>query len=237
MSLSNVSVLAIIPARAGSKRVPNKNIRPFAGTSLTQLAMDHAMGSSLLTDIVLSSDSPEILALAEGHKRIVPVKRPLEFSTDESPAIEYIRHALSIMEQKRSAPYSMVVILQPSSPLRKSVDIDNTISLLANHPEADSVVSVVKVEHMTHPLKMKVLQGKQLLPFLEDEKGRFLAKELPDVYVRNCAVYATWRRNLETRPDVIGAVSLGYIMPPETSVDINEMIDFRFAEFLMTQPR
>jgi len=233
MEGSDMKILAIIPARAGSKRVPNKNIRSFAGTSLTQLAIEHALGSTLITDIVLSSDSDEILRVAKEIKGVTPVKRPPEFAADESPAIDYVRHALVRLENASEAPYTMVVILQPSSPLRTSADIDSTIKLLINHPEADSAVSVVKIEHMIHPIKMKVLQGNVLLPFLEDERGRFSAKELPEVYVRNCAVYATWRRDLESRPDVIGEKSLGYIMPAETSVDINEMIDFRFAEFLI----
>lgn len=233
MGASELKILAVIPARAGSKRVPNKNIRPFAGTSLTQLAIEHALGSTLITDIVLSSDSDEILRVAKEIKGVTPVKRPPEYAGDESPAIDYVRHALVRLENASEAPYTMVVILQPSSPLRTSADIDSTIKLLLNQPEADSAVSVVKIEHMIHPLKMKVLQGNVLLPFLEDESGRFSAKELPEVYVRNCAVYATWRSGLETRTDVIGKKSLGYIMPAETSVDINEVIDFRFAEFLI----
>lgn len=232
---SELKILAIIPARAGSKRVPNKNIRPFAGTSLTHLAIEHALGSELITDIVLSSDSDEILEIAKNIPRVIPVKRPPEYAGDESPAIDYVRHALSKLELASESPYTLVVILQPSSPLRTSADIDSTIKLLLNNPEADSAVSVVKIEHMIHPLKMKVLQGDILLPFLEDESGRFSAKELPEVYVRNCAVYTTWRRDLETRPDVIGKKSLGYIMPAETSVDINELLEFEFAEFIVNK--
>lgn len=229
-------ILAIIPARAGSKRVPDKNIRPFAGSSLTQIAMDQALQSKLITDIVLSSDSDQILNLATATTRVVPIKRPAEFAGDVSPAIDYVRHALQVMENANN-PFQLVVILQPSSPLRTALDIDNTIDLLWQHPEADSAVSVVPVAHMIHPLKLKVMQGKWLHPFLEDEDGRFSADKLPRVFVRNCAVYATWRRGLEVRPNVIGNKSLGYIMSPETSVDINEFIDFEFAEFLMNKLR
>ncbi len=133
-----------------------------------------------------------------------------------------------------STPFDIVVILQPSSPLRTSEDIDASIQLLLDNPDADSAVSVVKLDHMVHPLKLKTLEGNELRPFLEDEAGRFAAQDLPDVYVRNCAVYATWRRDLETRPDVIGQKSLAYLMPPERSVDINEWVDFEFGEYLYT---
>ena len=117
------------------------------------------------------------------------------------------------------------------------MDIDATIQLLLDNPTADSVVSVVKLDHMVHPLKLKTLDGNELKPFLEDEDGRFAAQNLPPVYVRNCAVYATWRADLETRNDVIGKRSLAYLMPADRSVDINEMMDFEFAEYLYQKNR
>ena len=85
---------------------------------------------------------------------------------------------------------------------------------------------------MIHPLKLKTLQGNILLPYIEDENGRFATNDVPDIYVRNCAVYVSWRKDMETKPDIIGIKSLGYLMPAETSVDINDMIDFEFAEYL-----
>ena len=232
MTLNKHKILAIIPAREGSKRELQKNFRPFAGTTLTDITIEHALKSKLITDVVLSSDSDEVLAIGSKYNGVISLKRPEEFSTDTSPAIEFVRHTLQVMEPKKGYTYDMVVILQPSSPLRYVEDIDNTIELLAGNPDADSSVSVVKIDHMVHPVKLKVLKGKELLPYIEEEKGRFAAHELPDVYVRNCAVYVTWRRDLETRPDVIGNKSLAYEMPAEISADINSMMDFEFAEYL-----
>jgi CMP-N,N'-diacetyllegionaminic acid synthase len=227
-------ILAIIPAREGSKRVPKKNFRAFANTTLTEIAISQAKESKLLTDIVVSSDSEQVMAIAAKHAGIEAIKRPSAISDDNSPAIDYVRHSLKIKEEQQQHLFDIVVILQPSSPLRKVEDIDNTINILINNPDADSAVSVVKLDHMVHPLKLKTLSGIELLPYIEDEKGRFAANELPDVYVRNCAVYATWRKNLETRKDIIGQKSIAYIMSPETSVDINEMLEFEFAEYLYT---
>lgn len=223
-------VLAIIPARGGSKRVPNKNFRQFARTTLTALAIEQALNVRSITDIVLSSDSEEVLKIGSAFPQIYCIKRPVEISGDLSPAIEYVHHALQLVEKDK--PYDAVVILQPSSPLRLPSDIDNTINILLNHPEADSAVSVMKVNQMVHPLKLKRMEQEDLLPFFEDEKGRFAAHELPDAFVRNCAVYVTWRKGLESRSDVIGKKSLGYLMPAERSVDINEILDFEFAEYL-----
>jgi CMP-N-acetylneuraminic acid synthetase len=226
-----MNTLAIIPAREGSKRVPQKNFRPFAGTTLTELAIRQALGATLLTHIALSSDSEEVLAIGRRFPEIIPLRRPAAISDDDAPAIAYVRHALVALEDI-SLRFDAVVILQPSSPLRTSADIDATLQLLLENPDADSAVSVVKLDHMVHPLKLKTLEGKELRPYLEDETGRFAAQELPVVYVRNCAVYATWRRDLDTRPDVIGQKSLAYLMPPERSVDVNEWLDFEFAEYL-----
>lgn len=225
-----MNILGIIPAREGSKRVPKKNFKPFGGSTLTNLAIEQGLSSKLITCLAVSSDSGEVLQLASKYKKVHAIKRPDELSNDHSPAIDYVRHALSILETDK--PFEMVVILQPSSPLRNAADIDATIQLLLEHPEADSAVSVVKVDHMVHPYKLKRMEQNLLLPFIEDEAGRFAAHELPDIYVRNCAVYATWRKDLENRTDVIGKTSVGYVMPADTSVDINEPLDFEFAEFL-----
>lgn len=228
-----IRTLAIIPARAGSKRVPQKNFRPFAGTTLTRLAIEQALGAKMLTHIALSSDSEAVLEIGRQFPEITCLRRPAKTSSDNAPAIAYVRHALTEIENVRDTDrFDVVVILQPSSPLRWAVDIDATIQLLLENPEADSAVSVVKINHMVHPLKLKTLDGNKLNPFLADESGRFAAQNLPDVYVRNCAVYATWRHGLETRPDVIGQKSLAHLMPPERSVDINEWLDFEFAEYL-----
>ncbi len=225
-----MNILAIIPAREGSKRVPKKNFRPFAESTLTDIAIKQALQSKLIKTIAVSSDSKEVLGIAKKYERIIPMERPVELSDDHSPAIDYVRHTLAVLEQNQQ--FDMVVILQPSSPLRTAADIDATIDMLLNHKHADSAVSVVKVSHMVHPVKLKTIKDNELLPFIEDEKGRFASQDLPDIYVRNCAVYATWRKDLETRPDVIGKKSIAYVMPPETSVDINDMIDFEFAEYL-----
>jgi CMP-N-acetylneuraminic acid synthetase len=225
-----MNILGIIPAREGSKRVPQKNFTPFAGSTLTDLAIQQGLSSKLITCLAVSSDSGLVLQLASKYKDVKGIKRPDEFSNDHSPAIDYVRHTLSTLETEKA--FDMVVILQPSSPLRNAADIDATIQLLIEHPDSDSAVSVVKVDHMVHPYKLKVMNQNELLPFIEDEAGRFAAHELPDIYVRNCAVYVTWRKDLESRADVIGQKSVGYVMPADTSVDINEPLDFEFAEFL-----
>lgn len=224
-------VLGIVPARAGSRRLQRKNVRRLGGKPLVAWAIETALGSRRLDRIVVSSDDPEVLAIAGGYDRVEALERPADLATDTAPAIGYVRHALERLEERGAGPYAAVVILQPSSPLTLPEDVDGTVELLATSG-ADSAVSVVRVDHAIHPVKLKVMQGDRLLPWLEDERGRMAEHELPKIWVRNCAVYASRRETVDAG-DLLGGDSRGYPMPRERSVDINEEIDLRLAELLL----
>jgi CMP-N,N'-diacetyllegionaminic acid synthase len=225
--------LGIIPARGGSKRLPGKNLRMLGGKPLVAWAIEAARGARRLSNLVVSSDDREVLDIARGYVPRLALERPAEISSDQSPAIDYVRHALKVLESQGQGPFDAVVIVQPSSPFTLSADIDATVDLLAASG-ADSAVSVMQLDHATHPLKMKTLQGDRLLPFLEEERGRMAAHELPEIYVRNCSVYATTRSSIE-RGQIIGDDCRGYVMPRERSLDINEELDLAFAEFLLAR--
>ncbi|MFM9951280.1 MAG: cytidylyltransferase domain-containing protein [Saprospiraceae bacterium] len=228
--MPEMRILGIIPAREGSKRVPEKNFRPFAGTTLTDLAIQQAKEAQLLDKIVVNSDSETVLTIASHYEGIYAINRPKALATDESPAIDYMLYTLEELEQKGET-YDFVVIIQPSSPIRSGLDIDRTIKLLMENPDADSAVSVVKVSHMLHPHKLKQMNGVVLESWLVDEKQQTAAHELPDIFVRNCAVYVFKTSHL-LNGTTYGEKSLGHVMPPETSIDINEMLDFEFAEYV-----
>ncbi len=228
--MNKIKVLAIIPAREGSKRVQSKNFRPFAGTTLTNLAIDQAKDATLIDKIIVNSDSAEVLSIAKSYNGIFAMERPKVLAQDESPAIDYMMQTIAEVERNNEY-YDLVVIIQPSSPLRSGSDIDNTIKLLIDNIHASSAVSVVKLPHMVHPHKLKVMKGLTLEPFLISEGQMTAAHELPDVYVRNCAVYVFKTENLK-RGVTYGDECLGFEMPEQTSVDINEMIEFKFAEYL-----
>ncbi|MBI3837565.1 MAG: acylneuraminate cytidylyltransferase family protein [Planctomycetia bacterium] len=227
------TTLGIIPARGGSKRLPRKNMRLLGGKPLVAWAIEAARGARRLARLVVSSDDPEVLDVARSYDPRLALERPAEISGDESPAIDYVRHALAESEGMGQGPFDAIVILQPSSPFTLSTDIDATVDLL-DSSGADSAVSVMHLDHAVHPFKMKVLVGNRLLPYLEDERGRMAAHELPDIYVRNCSVYAT-RRNSVERGQMIGDDCRGYVMPRERSLDINEELDLLFAEFLLSR--
>lgn len=227
-----MNILGIIPTREGSKRVPQKNFRPFADTTLMDLAINQALGSKFITKIVVNSDAAQVKEIVSKYKSqgIDYLERPKELATDESPAIEYMIQTINHYSAL-GLEYDWVVIIQPSSPLRDGKDIDNTIQLLFENNNADSAVSVVKLPHMIHPHKLKTMNGVLLEPWLVDEGQKTAVHELPDIFVRNCAVYVFKISNL-LKGVTYGDNSLGYLMPAETSVDINDMIDFKFAQYL-----
>ncbi len=227
-----MKILGIIPARGGSKRIIGKNMKLLNGKPLTQYILEEATKSDLLNDIVVSSDSEGVLELAKSFERIITVRRPDELCTDESPAIDYVKHVIAWMKKHHKKTYDIIVIMQPTSPLTLQEDIDGTIQLLLDSEKADSAVSIVKLNQVIHPFKLKKLQKGYLKPFVKAEKFIRSASELPDVYTRNGSIYVFRLGNVE-KGIIAGDDCLAYIMPEERSVDINEQIDFEFAEFLL----
>lgn len=228
-----MKTLGIIPARAGSKRCPRKNVRILGGKPLVAWTIEAALAAHTLDRLVVSSDDPEVLGIAARYDARLPLERPAELATDESLAIEYVHHAIRTLEAAGDGPYDAVAIIQPSSPFTQSADIDATVNLLATSG-ADSAVSVAKVDFMVHPFKLKTMDGDRLLPFLEAESGRMAAHQLPVIFARNGCVYVTRRAALEAG-QVIGDDCRGHVMPRERSVDINDEIDLHYAEFLMSR--
>ncbi|MEO1263472.1 MAG: acylneuraminate cytidylyltransferase family protein [Bacteroidota bacterium] len=227
MKNNQINILGIIPARGGSKRIPNKNKKKLAGKELVRYAIEASTRATEITDLVLSSDDQEILNIGKDYKNLICLDRPDEISGDDAPAITYVLHALAELPKD----YDYVVIIQPTSPFTTGLDIDKTIQLLRNS-EADSSVSVMKLDHAIHPAKLKTMDELVLNPYLEKENGRMAAHELPEVYVRNCSVYVSSIKTIESGK-IIGNKCLGYEMPRERSLDINDPIDFEFAEFII----
>lgn len=224
-------ILGIIPARAGSKGVPGKNMREVCGKTLIQWALDAASQVTLIDRLIVSSDDERILSVAQQISDELPVRRPAELADDESTAVEYVEHALDYCETHFGETFDIVVIIQVTSPLTLPEDIDGTIRKLLEH-RAPSAASVVRIPVDVHPIKMKKLQDQVLVPAVEDEKGRMATHHFGDIYVRNGSVYAS-RTEVFRGGQVLGEPCLGYVMPRERSVDINEEFDMVYAEFLM----
>ena len=195
--------------------------------------IEAAQQAQTIDKLLVSSDDSTVLAIAREFDQDLALERPEKLATDTSNVIDYVHHALKHAEQGGTETYGAIVIIQPTSPFTLASDIDNTINLLQSSG-ADSAVTVMKLDHAIHPIKLKTLKDDRLLPYLEEEKGRMASYELPELYVRNCSVYAS-RRAVIDSGQVIGADCRAFVMPEERSIDINSELDFQFAEFMLAQ--
>ncbi|MDG2252674.1 MAG: acylneuraminate cytidylyltransferase family protein [Methylophilaceae bacterium] len=225
----NTKILGVIPARAGSKGIPNKNIIEIGDQPLIKYTIDAALGSTMITDCIVSTDSNNIASLAESLGSSAPFIRPKNLSDDKALSLPVIQHAVNFMEKKHVIRYDAVIMLQPTTPLRTSEDIDKSLSTLMSE-KLDSVISVVEVEG-NHPLRMKRIVNNRLVNYIdqghEDMRPR---QELPQVYIRNGAIYATLRDVLIDGDSFVGENSYPYVMSKEKSINIDTLSDLYLAK-------
>ena len=224
-------VLGIIPARGGSKGVPDKNIRPLGGKPLLVYTAEQALAARLLTRVVLSTDDLRIAEVGRAAGVEVPFMRPAALATDEAKSLPVVLHALEWVEAQEGQEYDAVMMLQPTTPFRLASDIDKAIELL-EETGADSVISVTDVGPF-HPARMKYLSGDRLIdpPFCEAYENQ-PRQELPPMYIRSGDIYLT-RREVLLQNSFKGADCRALIIEPERAVNIDSLSDFRYAEFLM----
>lgn len=222
--------MGLIPARGGSKGLQGKNILPLSGKPLIAWTIEQSLTSKYLDRVVVSTDAEEIAAVARSYGAEVPFVRPPELSTDQAKAIDVILHAIEYFSV-RGESYDLVMLLQPTSPLRAVQDIDNAVELLFSK-EAQSVVSVCEAEH--HPYGMNMLPPDgSLEDFLKSEANNSNRQELPVFFRINGAIYLAYIAYLQAQKSFVGKDTFAYIMPRERSVDIDSIFDFKFAEFLL----
>lgn len=222
-------VLAVVPARAGSKGVPGKNLRGVAGKPLVSYAITVGLNTPEVAATVVTTDDPEVASMGRAYGAVI-VDRPEHLATDEAPMAPVLVHALEVAEAGGER-FDVVVLLQPTAPIRTEDDIRAVIALLADNPEADSVVSVVRVED-AHPGRMYRLDGEGRLESLWPEWARVNRQELPAVYLRNGALYAV-RRDTLLGGTVIGDRPVPYPMPPEWLANVDDERDLIVADALV----
>ncbi len=228
-------VLGVIPARGGSKGVPRKNIAPLLGKPLIAYTIQAALESTLLTDVVVSTDDEEIAQVSQDFGAQVPFMRPAELATDRAQAVPTIQHAVREMERIRGCRYDAVVMLQPTTPLRTSEDIDQCLRKLFA-TDADSVISVVEVGGY-HPVRMKRIVDDRLVDYAEEEVENRPRQELPPVYLRAGSVYATRRDVLMEQGTFKGRVSRPFVVPAERHVNVDSPMDLKVAEWKLLELR
>lgn len=231
-----MEILAFIPARAGSKRVENKNIRLLNGQPLIAYTIEAAKRSLSINRIVVSTDSEEIASVARQYGSEVPFLRPKEISQSDSTEMQFFEHALDWFLENENYEPDLMVLLYPTSPFRKTKSIDRAIKEMLRHPEADSLRSVRLCSE--HPYKMWVTEEGYLAPFVEGKDPNihtFSYQLLPTVYIQNASIYITKPSTIRNKKSPTGDLIVPFIMDEMESVDINTLLDFKIAEIMITE--
>lgn len=225
------TILAVITARGGSKGLPGKNIKELNGKPLICYSIDAAKKSTLITHVIVSTDDKEIADVAKKCGGNIPFMRPRELALDDTPHLLVMQNAIEFMEKQEGITFDYVVILQPTSPYRTGKDIDSTIQKIID-TGADSAVSVCEIDPRFHPCKMKKLEGDILTPISEDfiETQGKRRQDLSVFYKRNGAVYVMKRDTHMVKNKLYGDSTAAYIMPRDSSVDIDTPNDWVKAE-------
>lgn len=226
-------ILAVILARGGSKGIPGKNIKSINGHPLIAYTIFAALGSRLISDLVVSTDDPKIAAVAKAYGALTPFIRPPGLAQDHVFSRDALKHAVIASEECFNKKYDYVIELPCIAPLRDSRDIDQALTKLIE-TKADSVISVCQMTDK-HPVRMKRIVDDKIYDFCsefpEGEGSR--RQDLEPCYIRNGAIYSMRRNTIVVEFTRNGKVSRPFIMLDEKSVNIDSMIDFYLAEALL----
>jgi len=226
-------VLGLVPARGGSKGVPNKNLRPLAGSSLLHLVRDAARASGVIDRLVLSTDS---LAIAEAGRACgleLPFMRPSELATDDAPMLPVIEHAIGALEAGGWSP-DLILLLQPTAPLRRGSHISDAAALLTESG-ADAVATVVELpRHLSPDYVMRIADGR-LVNFLPEGARVTRRQDARSAFVRDGTVYAFWRRTLVESGSIYGRDCRPLFVATEDSLTIDTEADWAEAERRMRE--
>lgn len=229
------SKIALIPARSGSKRVVDKNIRKLNGHPLLAYTIMAARQSNLFDDIVCATDNHMYAEIAKYYGASVPALRPLEISGDKSPDIEWVRWVLELLKS-RGSYYDVFSILRPTSPFRLPSTIKRAFTTFENSSGADSLRAVNLCKQ--HPGKMWVIHGSRLLPILpyNNENSPWHSSQysaLPKIYVQDASLEIGWTKLPLERNTIAGESIIPFISQGEEGFDINDPEDWILAENLL----
>lgn len=227
-----MKVLALIPARSGSKSIPHKNIRKIAGKPMLAYSIEHAQNSKLINRIIVSTDDPMYARIANAYGAETPFLRPAHLSNDNSTDFECFQHAINWLKEHENYEPEACVHLRPTHPVRNPEDIDQMIEILMSSEQGDSIRSVV--ENKTYvPYKMWFLNDrKELTPVINDsnlpEAYNKPRQELPKTFFQNASIDIVKTKTIIEKKSMTGDYILGYLMAEDFDIDYEK--DFIKAE-------
>ena len=226
----DLKILGIVPARGGSKGLPGKNIRPLNGKPLIGHTIDAAKASKYINKLVLTTDDDDIARVSSQFGIEIPFMRPSELATDTSRAIDTYIYTLKRLKDEFNYEPDMVVILQPTSPLRTTEDIDSAIQKFIEN-KADSVMSMCELEHPIERARV-IREDGRIENYLRQKIVVKNRAEYFQVFAPNGVVFVL-KPEMIYKKDFYSENTFAYVMPKDRSVDIDILIDFEIAEFLL----
>ena len=239
-----VEVLAIIPARGGSKSIPGKNIYPILGKPLLAYTIESAKKSKLINRVIVSTDDPKIAEIAQKYGAEVPFTRPSKLAEDNTPDFPVFQHTLNWLEEKENYKPDIIVHLWATSPFRKDGDIDKAIEMLIENPDADCVRSITTPSQV--PFKMwRRDKGKFLEPIMKKEYAEFYEKEpephtlprqtLPETFVQTGYLSAIWYDTLMKKNSMQGEKILPFFHDSSLYTELDSQKDLAHTKYILEQ--
>ncbi|MCK4349174.1 MAG: acylneuraminate cytidylyltransferase family protein [Thermoplasmatales archaeon] len=231
--MKNNKIIAIIPARGGSKGIPKKNLVDINGKPLISYTIQVAKQSNLIDRVIVSTDNDEIADVSKKYGAEIPFIRPSELAQDHVPTYPVIRHTLEWLEEKEQYQPDIVVILEPTFPLRTTQEVDKAIKMMMSEKNADSLRGVI--EPFQNPYKMWTLKGKYLEPLLEE--GAYTHKKprqtLEKVYWQNGYIYISRYKTLMEKGNIHGEKILPFVLDSDKFIDIDTEEDLKLLKCIM----
>lgn len=230
--IKNQKIIAIIPARGGSKGLPGKNIKPLLGKPLIAWTIEKARSSKYIDRVFTSTDDKKIAEVSKKYGVEIPFLRPAKMAKDKSPVSEAIMHALSRFEEMGER-FDILIILEPTSPLRKDNDIDNAIELFArNMNKADSLVSCGEVR-LENPFIMKKIEKGYANPLIKISKGIYQRQQLPKAYFPYGVIYLSKVDSFKKYGTVYQKRTIPYLVERWENYEIDDIYDFLCVEAVL----
>lgn len=230
--INNKKVLAVIPARGGSKGLPKKNILNFCGKPLIAWSIEQALNTPEIDKVIVSTDSEEIAEIARKYGASVPFIRPDFLAGDTASSIDVLLHAVDFLHENEKENYEYLVCVEPTSPLREVKDISGALNALNPKLSIESVVGVAQTESI-HPAYLYKIEEEKLIPYLEKHPNSLRRQELEVLYHLEGSVYAATIDSLRTKRGFYHELTAAWVVERYKSIEIDEYSDFIQAEALM----
>jgi CMP-N,N'-diacetyllegionaminic acid synthase len=228
-----MNVLALVPARGGSKGIHKKNLQVVGGKSLVGWSVSHALKSALVNRVIVSSDDQDVIAEAQLHGAEVPFTRPINLAGDDVLDLPVFVHALNWLETNEGWIPDLVVHLRPTTPFREPSWIDEMINLLVNNSEADAVRSVSLVNQ--HPYRVFEIGNNGFLEPVMSHRhpnpALLRRQDHPPMYFYNCVIDVTRTKTIEQKNSMTGDRLLPWIMNHDNVIDIDTKADLEYAQW------